>query len=950
MQVFILGMHRSGTSALARVLNLMGLYFGEENASTGRSSQNEKGFWERRDVRMINDSILFTADCDWDLVSKFDARMIPTETNAGHKSAIADVVVKLDAHRPWFVKEPRLCVTFPIWRATLEQPICIHIGRNPLEVAHSLNARNGIPIRVGLALWELYNTRALQAASGLPLLSVSYEDLVGTPDRTVDSIRVFLAEQGYRVRMPSTSELSGFLDANLRHHRKEPAALSHVATAHQLHLYRLLSSHTVPVSEPDDVSRKCLETLARYESIANVADRRRLAQQRRMRQRRPQMELQIALRDVELRHALGAARQLETKATHLQDVRRNLETQLAATNERVRTLQNEKAAIQRDVANKVGHLQDVRRNLETQLAATNERVRTLQEVANKATHLQDVRRNLETQLAATNERVRTLQNEKAAIQRDVANKATHLQDVRRNLETQLAATNERVRTLQNEKAAIQRDVANKATHLQDVRRNLETQLAATNERVRTLQNEKAAIQRDVANKVGHLQDVRRNLEAQLAASNERVRTLRADKTTLLQHKANYDKLVTRHDQLKQDLGQRQRQTAELERRYHRLERERHGLQLEHAESVRDGKRDRNEVRAVRRKNAELHVRQLRMERELHHFRRQVAVLEGAKSANQKVYSRKSPVAPNGVADASAGSRNTRARPRPPIGVGGLDIVVCVHNALEYVQRCLESVLSRSTVKFRVVIVNDGSDPPTTEWLRGLSSRGDSVDLIETHGPIGYTRAANLGLRATQADRVVLLNSDTIVPRLWLEGLLECMASDDKIGIVGPLSNAATWQSVPERVDKSGGWAVNALPQGYNVDEFAELVLGISERQFPRVPFLNGFCLLVSRAVIDQIGYLDEESFPRGYGEENDYCIRAHDAGFLLAIADHCFVYHAKSKSFGTSARAELAKAGTIALHKKFGEDRIQQSSREIKDSSSLERIRNSIKNALKQSA
>ena len=811
----------------------MGLYFGEENASTGRSSQNEKGFWERRDVRTINDSILFTADCDWDLVSKFDAEMIPTETNAGHKSAIADVVVKLDAHRPWFVKEPRLCVTFPIWRALLEQPICIQIGRNPLEVAHSLNARNGIPVRVGLALWEFYNTRALQAASGLPLLSVSYEDLVGAPDRTVDSIRVFLAEQGYRVRMPSTSELSGFLDANLRHHRKEPAALSHVATAHQLHLYRLLSSHTVPVSEPDDVSRKCLETLARYESTANVADRRRLAQQRRKRRRRSEMELQIALRDVELRHALGAARQLGTKATHLQDVGRNLEAQLAASNERIRTLQNEKAAIQRDVANKVAHLQDVRRNLEAQLAATNERVRTLQEVANKATHLQDVGRNLETQLAA---------------------------------------------------------------------------------------------------------------------SNERVRTLRADKTTLQQHKANYDKLVTRHDQLKQDLGQRQRQTAELERRYHRLERERRSLQLEHAELVHDGKRDRKEVRAVRRKNAELHVRQLRMERELHHFRRQVAVLEGAKSANQKVYSRKSPVAPNGVADASAGNGNTRPRPRPPIGVGGIDVVVCVHNALEYVQRCLESVLSRSTVKFRVVIVNDGSDQPTTDWLRGLSSRVDRVDLVETHGPIGYTRAANLGLRATQADRVVLLNSDTIVPRLWLEGLLECMASDDKIGIVGPLSNAATWQSVPERVDKSGGWAVNALPQGYNVDEFAELVLGISERQFPRVPFLNGFCLLISRAVIDQIGYLDEESFPRGYGEENDYCIRAHDASFLLAIADHCFVYHAKSKSFGTSARDELAKAGRIALHKKFGEDRIQKSSREIKDSSSLERIRNSIKSALKQSA
>ena len=84
MQVFILGMHRSGTSALARVLNLMGLYFGDEEASTGRSAENEKGFWERRDVRMINDSILFTSACDWDLLAEFDPDLVPDTTRKSH--------------------------------------------------------------------------------------------------------------------------------------------------------------------------------------------------------------------------------------------------------------------------------------------------------------------------------------------------------------------------------------------------------------------------------------------------------------------------------------------------------------------------------------------------------------------------------------------------------------------------------------------------------------------------------------------------------------------------------------------------------------------------------------------------------------------------------------------------------------------------------------------------
>ena len=72
----------------------------------------------------------------------------------------------MDAHRPWFLKEPRLCVLFPIWRQVVDLPVCIHIYRNPLEVAHSLQTRNGMPIEAGLALWELYNLRALQSSAG----------------------------------------------------------------------------------------------------------------------------------------------------------------------------------------------------------------------------------------------------------------------------------------------------------------------------------------------------------------------------------------------------------------------------------------------------------------------------------------------------------------------------------------------------------------------------------------------------------------------------------------------------------------------------------------------------------------------------------------------------------------------------------------------------------------
>jgi len=69
MQLVVLGMHRSGTSALTRLLNMMGAYFGSDDISTGSNTENPKGFWERRDIRQINEYIFDKLDCDWDRVT-----------------------------------------------------------------------------------------------------------------------------------------------------------------------------------------------------------------------------------------------------------------------------------------------------------------------------------------------------------------------------------------------------------------------------------------------------------------------------------------------------------------------------------------------------------------------------------------------------------------------------------------------------------------------------------------------------------------------------------------------------------------------------------------------------------------------------------------------------------------------------------------------------------------
>ncbi len=260
----------------------------------------------------------------------------------------------------------------------------------------------------------------------------------------------------------------------------------------------------------------------------------------------------------------------------------------------------------------------------------------------------------------------------------------------------------------------------------------------------------------------------------------------------------------------------------------------------------------------------------------------------------------------------------------------VDVVVCVHNALSDVKRCLQSVMERTHRPFRLIVVDDGSGPSCRAYLSEFARQHRDVVLLRNLHPRGFSRAANRGLRYSEADYVTLLNSDTIVPQDWLGRLLACVQSAPQLGMVGPLSNAASWQSVPERFDERGDWMVNSLPAGWRVDDMAEVVQQVSGHGYPRVQLLNGFCLLIKRAVIETIGVLDERRFAEGYGSENDYCLRAVQAGFELAVCDDAYVFHAKSRSYSHDIRRRLSAAAHRALLEKHGAPRVQQATDELR--------------------
>lgn len=233
------------------------------------------------------------------------------------------------------------------------------------------------------------------------------------------------------------------------------------------------------------------------------------------------------------------------------------------------------------------------------------------------------------------------------------------------------------------------------------------------------------------------------------------------------------------------------------------------------------------------------------------------------------------------------------------------IVICVHNAGDDVQRCLASVVEHTPLPYRLILIDDGSEAPTRDLLRAFA-HNHHCSLLRNELARGYTLAANQGLEACpQEDYLLLLNSDTIVGPEWLDRLIQCAESSEKVGIAGPLSNTASWQSVPE-LEEEGDWASNPLPPGTTVAEMARLIADHSPCLYPRLSFLNGFCLLIKQALRQEIGGFDEINFGRGFCEENDFCLRARLKGWELAVADDVYVYHAQSKSYSNERRKKLA--------------------------------------------
>ncbi|MGT2488490.1 glycosyltransferase [Methylobacterium oryzae CBMB20] len=265
----------------------------------------------------------------------------------------------------------------------------------------------------------------------------------------------------------------------------------------------------------------------------------------------------------------------------------------------------------------------------------------------------------------------------------------------------------------------------------------------------------------------------------------------------------------------------------------------------------------------------------------------------------------------------------------PIDQARVVVIVPVYKGRGETLRAIHACLSApQATPFTLLAVNDRSpDPELAADLAALAGRG-LFHLVENEHNLGFVRSVNRALGLRQGRAVVLLNSDAQVFGDWLDRLVAHaepqtdpqagsggeagagMGAGLPVGSVTPLSNNATICSYP-RFN-----ANNTMPLEIARPELDRLAAQVNCGRAVPVPTGVGFCMYMTAQALDAVGVLDAEAFGKGYGEENDWCLRAIKAGFVNLLAEDVFVHHAGQISFGLDAGGEYdqGQAALLAKH------------------------------------
>ncbi|MFT3817633.1 MAG: methyltransferase domain-containing protein [Rubrivivax sp.] len=240
----------------------------------------------------------------------------------------------------------------------------------------------------------------------------------------------------------------------------------------------------------------------------------------------------------------------------------------------------------------------------------------------------------------------------------------------------------------------------------------------------------------------------------------------------------------------------------------------------------------------------------------------------------------------------------------PVRESVVEVIVPVYNGLPHLQQCLASVMAaRCRTPWHLTVIDDASpDPAVGRWLREFAALHPDVTVLTNARNLGFTGSVNLGMRLAGRRDVLLLNSDTEVADGWIDRLRRAADGGSRVGTVTPFSNNATICSFPRFCE------ANALPAGQTTATLDRWFARLHAERTVDVPTAVGFCMYIRRDCLEETGLFDAEAFGAGYGEENDFCLRASARGWRHLHALDVFVRHAGGASFSDRQQALQADA------------------------------------------
>ncbi|GKU25982.1 bifunctional glycosyltransferase family 2 protein/class I SAM-dependent methyltransferase [Clostridium folliculivorans] len=211
------------------------------------------------------------------------------------------------------------------------------------------------------------------------------------------------------------------------------------------------------------------------------------------------------------------------------------------------------------------------------------------------------------------------------------------------------------------------------------------------------------------------------------------------------------------------------------------------------------------------------------------------------------------------------------------------IIILTYNNIEYTKKCIDSIRKYTEhLDYEIIVIDNNSSDETKEWLK----RCIDIRCIFNEYNIGFPKGCNQGINIATGDSILLLNNDVIVTPKWLNNLSLALWSNDSVGAVGAVTNSCSYYQT--------------IPTSYNnydeLVEFADKYNDSDEKKWEQRIKLIGFCMLIKKSVINEVGLLDERFTPGNY-EDDDYSYRIIKAGYKLLLCKDTFVHHYGSVSF-----------------------------------------------------